>query len=196
MTSRSWRTFYKHIGIKELKRGWKMPYLAEKFRGVTPQSDIADAKTGEVIARAGEKITARRSRELAENGVKEILISPEDLAGRFIAEDIVELSTGKIFAEAGDELDAGLLAELKDQKVKEFHILDIDYVNVGAFIRNTLHIDKNANTQEALMDVYRVMRPGEPPTIEAATSAVQRLVLRRGALRPISRRPREDEHAP
>ncbi|MBN9290395.1 MAG: DNA-directed RNA polymerase subunit beta, partial [Hyphomicrobium denitrificans] len=162
--------FYKHIPIKESKRGWKMPYIPEKFRGITPQSDIADAKTGEVIARQGEKITARRARELAESGVKEILISAEDLAGRFIAEDIVDLETGKIFAEAGDELDANLLAELKEQKVKEFHILDIDYVNVGAFIRNTLNIDKNANQQEALMDIYRVMRPGEPPTIEAATA--------------------------
>ena len=162
--------FYKHIPIKESKRGWKMPFLPEKFRGVTPQSDIADAKTGEVIARATEKITARRSREIAESGVKEILISAEDLSGRFIAEDIVDLETGKIFAEAGDELDANLLAELKEQKVKEFNILDIDYVNTGAFIRNTLNIDKNANQQEALMDIYRVMRPGEPPTIEAATA--------------------------
>ena len=167
--------FYKHIPIKESKRGWKMPYFADKFRGVTPQSDIADAKTGEVIARQGEKITARRAREIAESGVKEILISAEDLAGRFIAEDIVDLETGKIFAEAGDELDAELLTELKGQKVKEFHILDIDYINVGAFIRNTLNIDKNANQQEALMDIYRVMRPGEPPTIEAATALFQGL---------------------
>ena len=167
--------FYKHIPIKESKRGWKMPYFPEKFRGVTPQSDIADAKTGEVVARQGEKITARRAREIAESGVKEILISAEDLAGRFIAEDIVDLDTGKIFAEAGDELDANLLAELKEQKVKEFHILDIDYVNTGAFIRNTLNIDKNANQQEALMDIYRVMRPGEPPTIEAATALFQGL---------------------
>ncbi|MGE0053972.1 MAG: DNA-directed RNA polymerase subunit beta [Hyphomicrobium sp.] len=162
--------FYNHISVKESKRGWKMPYIAEKFRGFTPQSDVTDAKTGEVIARAGEKITARKARELAENGLKEILVSAEDLSGRFIAEDIVDLDTGKIFAEAGDELDANLLAELKEQKVKEFHVLDIDYVNIGAFIRNTLHIDKNANTQEALMDIYRVMRPGEPPTIEAATA--------------------------
>ncbi|HVJ78564.1 MAG TPA: DNA-directed RNA polymerase subunit beta, partial [Hyphomicrobium sp.] len=162
--------FYKHIPIKESKRGWKMPYIPEKFRGITPQSDIADAKTGEVIARQGEKITARRARELAESGIKEILISADDLAGRFIAEDIVDLESGMIFAEAGDELDANLLAELKEQKVKEFHILDIDYVNIGAFIRNTLNIDKNANQQEALMDIYRVMRPGEPPTIEAATA--------------------------
>ena len=100
----------------------------EKFRGFTPQSDLADAKTGEVIARAGEKITARKARELAESGLKEILVSAEDLAGRFIAEDIVDLETGKIFAEAGDELDAKLLAELKEQKVKEFHVLDIDHV--------------------------------------------------------------------
>ncbi len=162
--------FYKHIPIKESKRGWKMPYLAEKFRGMTPQSDLADAKTGEVIVRQGEKITARRARELGESGLKEILVSAEDLAGRYIAEDVVDLSTGKIMAEAGGELDANLLAELKEEKVKEFHILDIDYVNVGAFIRNTLNVDKNANTQEALMDVYRVMRPGEPPTIEAATA--------------------------
>jgi DNA-directed RNA polymerase subunit beta len=167
--------FYKHIAVKESKRGWKMPYIPEKFRGFTPQSDIADAKTGEVVARATEKITARKSRELAENGLKEILVSAEDLSGRFIAEDIVDLETGKIFAEAGDELDAELLAELKEQKVKEFHVLDIDYVNIGAFIRNTLHIDKNANTQEALMDIYRVMRPGEPPTIEAATALFQGL---------------------
>ena len=162
--------FYKHISVKESKRGWKMPYLAEKFRGFTPQSDVADAKTGEVIARAGEKITARRARELVENGLKEILVSADDLAGRFIAEDIVDLETGIIYAEAGDELDVNLLAELKEQKVKEFHVLDIDYVNTGAFIRNTLNIDKNANSQEALMDIYRVMRPGEPPTIEAATA--------------------------
>ncbi len=162
--------FYKHIAVKESKRGWKMPYVPEKFRGFTPQSDIADAKTGEVVARAAEKITARKARELAENGLKEILVSAEDLSGRFIAEDIVDLETGKIFAEAGDELDSELLAELKEQKVKEFHVLDIDYINIGAFIRNTLHIDKNANTQEALMDIYRVMRPGEPPTIEAATA--------------------------
>ena len=162
--------FYKHIGIKESKRGWKMPFVPEKFRGMTPQSDLADAKSGEIIARQGEKITARRARELAEAGLKEILVSANDLAGRFIAEDIVDLETGKIFAEAGDELDANLLGELKEQKVKEFHILDIDYINIGAFIRNTLNIDKNANSQEALMDVYRVMRPGEPPTIEAATA--------------------------
>jgi DNA-directed RNA polymerase subunit beta len=164
------RTFYKSIPIRESKRGWRMPFVAEKMRGTTPLADLIDAKTGEVVVRAGEKIAARKARELAEAGLKEVLVSAEDLAGRYIAEDIVDLSTGRIYAEAGDELDDKLLAEIKEQKVKDFHILDIDHVTVGAFIRNTLNLDKNANQDEALMDIYRIMRPGEPPTIEAASN--------------------------
>ncbi|WP_295560009.1 DNA-directed RNA polymerase subunit beta, partial [uncultured Hyphomicrobium sp.] len=163
-------TFYKQISVKESKRGWKMPFMPEKMRGMTPLADLMDARSGDVVAKAGDKITARRARELAEGGLKEVLVSSEDLAGRYIAEDIVDLDNGQIYAEAGAELDAKLLAELKDQKVKEFHVLDIDHVNIGPFIRNTLNIDKNSNGDEALMDIYRVMRPGEPPTIDAATN--------------------------
>jgi DNA-directed RNA polymerase subunit beta len=161
-------TFYKSIPIKESKRGWRMPFAPDKMRGSTPLADLVDAKSGEVVAKAGEKISARKARELAESGLKEVLVSSEDLAGRYLAEDIVDMATGQIFGEAGDELDDKLLAEIKDQKIKDFPILDIDHVTVGAFIRNTLNIDKNANRVEALMDIYRVMRPGEPPTIEAA----------------------------
>ncbi|MFN3869552.1 MAG: DNA-directed RNA polymerase subunit beta, partial [Hyphomicrobiaceae bacterium] len=163
-------TFYKKIAIKDSKHGWKMPFMPEKLRGVTPMADLRDAKSGDVVIKAGEKLTARKAREMAEEGLKELLVASEDLAGKYLAEDIVDMATGRIFAEAGAELDAKLLAELKDQKVKEFPVLDIDHVNIGAFIRNTLNIDKNANSQEALMDIYRVMRPGEPPTIEAATA--------------------------
>ncbi|MFV0366859.1 MAG: DNA-directed RNA polymerase subunit beta, partial [Hyphomicrobiaceae bacterium] len=162
--------FYNKIGIKDSKHGWKMPFVPEKMRGVTPAADLRDAKSGDVIIKAGDKVTARKARELAEGGLKEVLIASEDLSGKYLAEDIVDLSTGQIYAEAGAELDPKLLAELKDQKIKEFPILDIDHVNIGPFIRNTLNVDKNANTQEALMDIYRVMRPGEPPTIEAATA--------------------------
>ncbi len=183
-TRRSSGTFYNTIAIKDGKHGWKMPFVAEKMRGVSPVADLKDAKTGDVVVKAGEKITARKARELAEKGLKEVLMASEDLAGRYIAEDVVNMQTGQIYAEAGDELDAKLLAELKDQKIKEFHILDIDHVNVGAFIRNTLNVDKNANSQEALMDIYRVMRPGEPPTHRGGDVAVPWPVLRFRALRP------------
>ncbi len=139
--------FYKHIPIKGIEARLENAVPCREVPRRDPAVDIADAKTGEVIARATEKITARRSREIAESGVKEILISAEDLAGRFIAEDIIDHETGKIFAEAGDELDANLLAELKEVKVKEFHILDIDYVNVGAIYPQ--HVEHRQERQSA-----------------------------------------------
>jgi len=163
-------TFYDQIVIKNGKRGWKMPFDQKKLRGMTPAAELMDAKTGEVIVKAGEKITARRARELSEGGLKEILVSSEDLAGRYLDEDIVNMDTGQIYAEAGDELNDEMLTLFKELKVKSFQILDIDHVNVGAFIRNTLAVDKNSSQNEALMDIYRVMRPGEPPTPEAAAN--------------------------
>src|SRR6202158_6319497 len=163
-------SFYKTITVKESKRGWKVPFVAEKMRGMTPTADLVDARSGEVVAKAGEKMTAKRARELAEEGLKEVLFNAEDLAGRYLAEDIVNLQTGQIYGEAGEELTPKLLEALKEAKIKDFPILDIDHVTIGAFIRNTLNIDKNSNHEEALMDVYRVMRPGEPPTLDAAQS--------------------------
>ena len=98
-------TFYSQIPVKESKRGWKMPFDASKIRGMTPLGDLIDAKSGDVVAKAGEKITARKARELAEAGLKEVLVSAEDLSGRYIGEDVVDLESGQIYAEAGDELD-------------------------------------------------------------------------------------------
>ncbi len=167
--------FYDQIVIKDSKRGWKMPFVPKKMRGMTPVADLMDGKTGEVVLKAGEKIAARRARELSEGGLKEVLVSSEDLAGRYLAEDIVNMDTGQIYAEAGAELNDEMLVEFKDLKVKSFQILDIDHINVGAFIRNTLAIDKNSGQNDALMDVYRVMRPGEPPTVDAATKLFRSL---------------------
>ena len=160
-------TFYGKVTIKDSKRGWRMPFVRENWRGTAPTTDLVDAKTGEVVSKAGDKITARKARELAENGLKEVLVTSEELAGTYIAEDIVDMTDGRIYGEAGDEVEADLLAELKDQKIKQFDILDIDHVTVGAFMRNTLKIDKAGGREQALMDIYRVMRPGEPPTLEA-----------------------------
>ena len=170
-------TFYKALVVKDSKKGWKMPFAAEKLRGVTPVADVIDAKSGEVIAKGGEKITARRARELGEEGVAEVLASVEDLAGRYLAEDIVDMQTGRIFGEAGEEIDAKLLEALRESKIKDFPILDIDHVAIGGYIRNTLNVDKNSNREEALLDVYRVMRPGEPPTLDAAEALFHGLMF-------------------
>ena len=170
-------TFYQSIEVKRTKGGWTIPFRAEKMRGTTPVTDVIDARSGEVVIKAGEKVAARRARELAEGGLTEVLVGTEELAGRYLAEDIVNMDDGRIYGDAGAEIDAKLLAMLEEVGVETFPILDIDHLNIGGYIRNTLNVDKNANRQEALMDIYRVMRPGEPPTLEAGEALFHSLLF-------------------
>jgi len=168
-------TFYDTIQFKATKDGWKMPFRPDRMRGIKPMTDLIDAKTGKVAIEAGRKITARLANKLAEEGLKELQVRDEDLYGRYLAEEVLNPETGEIYGEAGEEIDEKLLETLKDLGLKEIPILDIDHVNIGGFIRNTLAADKNSNPEEALLDIYRVMRPGEPPTPEAAKTLFEGL---------------------
>ncbi len=160
-------TFYDRVTYTRDSDGWRMPFDPKKARGLKAEADLIDANSGEVILEAGKKLTARKAKELSEGGVDALRVTDEDLFGRYIAEDMVDASTGAIFAEAGDELDETVIAALVEAGYSELPVLDIDHVNIGAYMRNTLAADKNATREEALFDIYRVMRPGEPPTIEA-----------------------------
>ena len=128
-----------------------------------------------MIAEAGKKITARLAKQLKEKKVKALRVTDEALIGRYLAEDIVNLTTGEIHAEAGDEVTAKLLETLAEIGQKKLQLLEIDHVNVGGYIRNTLAVDKNQNREDALFDIYRVMRPGEPPTVDTAEAMFQSL---------------------
>lgn len=161
-------TFYNTITFKRAKDGWRIPYTVDRFKGLKLVSDLVDADSGEVVAEAGKKLTARAARVLAENGLKAIKANEDDLYGSYLAEDIVNYETGEIYLEAGDEIDEKTLKVLLDTGVDEINVLDIDHVNIGAYIRNTLTADKNQSRQDALFDIYRVMRPGEPPTMDTA----------------------------
>ena len=167
-------TFYKKVAYtlvddaKSDEKYWRIPYDPERMRGVKASVDLIDADSGDVVVEAGRKLTVRGARQLAEKGVKALKAVDEDLFGQYIAEDIYDPNTGEIFAEAGDELDAKLLGTLVELGLQELQILDIDHINVGPYIRNTLAVDKNSSREDALFDIYRVMRPGEPPTIETA----------------------------
>ncbi|APF37879.1 DNA-directed RNA polymerase subunit beta [Chelatococcus daeguensis] len=161
-------TFYDKVHYAKDKDGWRMPFDAGRMKGFKAVSDLIDADSGEVVLEAGKKLTARAARLLEEKGVKALRASDEDLYGQYIAEDLVDLSTGEIHAEAGEEITAKLLATLVEQGFTDIPVLDIDHVNIGPYIRNTLAVDKNSSREEALFDIYRVMRPGEPPTLETA----------------------------
>ncbi len=179
--------YYDTVDFKLKKKsdpraGWITRFFPERVAGTRPSADIVDAHTGEVIAEAGKKITPRAARKLAaEGGTTEILVPFEAIVGRFAARDIINEETGAIYVEAGDELTwefdkdgetviGGTLKELLDAGITEIPVLDIDNVNIGPYIRNTMALDKNMNRETALMDIYRVMRPGEPPTVDTASA--------------------------
>src|ERR1700678_3200132 len=168
-------TFYKKINYKRTKDGWRVPFDATRFRGYSTINDLIDADTGKVVLEAGKKLTVRAARQLQEKGLKALRMSDEELVGNYVAEDLVNPKTGEIHSEAGEEITDKLLKVLNEQGYKELPILDIDHVNVGAYIRNTLHADKNMTREDALFDIYRVMRPGEPPTIDSAQTMFQSL---------------------
>ncbi|PZF76754.1 DNA-directed RNA polymerase subunit beta [Aestuariivirga litoralis] len=161
-------TFYKTVTYKLTKNGWKTPFDAQRFKGIKPSVDLIDAKTGAVVVEAGKKITPRLARKIAEDGVKELLVRDEDLYGLYLADELVNEKTGEIYAEAGDEISEKLLNQLKDAGYAELNLLDIDHINNGPYIRNTLKADKVESYEQALVEIYRVMRPGEPPTRETA----------------------------
>ncbi|MGQ7791955.1 DNA-directed RNA polymerase subunit beta [Faunimonas sp. B44] len=168
-------TFYDHVTATRDGDGWRVPFDPDKLRGAKPTEDLIDAATGEVVVEAGKKVTARTARQIKEKGVIALRVSAEALIGRYLAEDIVNYQTGEIYAEAGDEISDKTLARFEEIGLTDVPLLEIDHVNVGGYIRNTLAADKNENREDALFDIYRVMRPGEPPTVDTAEAMFQSL---------------------
>jgi DNA-directed RNA polymerase subunit beta len=168
-------TFYRKVTYKRQKDGWRVPFDANRFRGYKAINDLVDADSGKVVLEAGKKLTVRQARQLGEKGLKALRMTDQELVGHYIAEDLVNPKTGEIYAEAGEEISEKNLKTLNEAGYKELPLLDIDHVNVGAYIRNTLSVDKNMTREDALFDIYRVMRPGEPPTLDTAQNMFQSL---------------------
>jgi DNA-directed RNA polymerase subunit beta len=174
--------YYDTVNFQVVKgKGWKTKFFPERVRGTRPIYDLIDAATGEVIAEAGKKVTPRAVKKLIDEGkVTELLVPFDQIIGKFVSQDLINEETGAIYVEAGDELTAeydkegemigGSLKDLMDAGFVDIPVLDIDNVNVGPYMRNTMMQDKNLSRDTALMDIYRVMRPGEPPTIDAASA--------------------------
>jgi DNA-directed RNA polymerase subunit beta len=168
-------TFYRKVTYKRQKDGWRVPFDANRFRGYKAINDLVDADSGKVVLEAGKKLTVRQARQLGEKGLRALRMTDQELVGHYIAEDLVNPKTGEIHAEAGEEISEKTLKALNEAGYKELPLLDIDHVNVGAYIRNTLAVDKNMTREDALFDIYRVMRPGEPPTLDTAQNMFQSL---------------------
>ncbi|MBY4636224.1 DNA-directed RNA polymerase subunit beta [Sphingopyxis sp. XHP0097] len=160
--------FYDRLVFERAENGWKVPFVVENWRGSKPAFDVVDAKTGEVVFAAGHKISPRLANKAAKDGLDTLLIPTEEIFGRYSAYDLINESTGEIYIEAGDEVTAENLEKMDAAGIDKLVLLDIDHNNTGPWIRNTLKADKAEDRDQALSDIYRVMRPGEPPTRETA----------------------------
>ena len=160
--------FYQTVSFKKDKKGWKTAYDPELLKGQKLAFDLVDAKTGKVVFEKGQKLISGKAKKLQKDGLEEYLLPEEELYGRFIATDIVDEKTGEVVLEAGDELTEDDFQKLNEMKMKELPLLHVDYVRVGPYIRNTLVADKNTTREEALIDIYKIMRPGELPVVETA----------------------------
>jgi len=165
--------FYKSEDYTKYKDGWKKDFKAENIVG--GKSLFPLVSKGKVIVEQGKKFTPRLLKQLEEKNIKELEISNDELIGKFISKDIVNIETGEIFAEAGEEITEELIALFELEKIKSIPVLVIDNINSSPFLRNTLALDKSIDKETALFEIYKILRPGEPPTVESATALFESL---------------------
>ena len=157
------------IGKKKIE----LALVPSRLRGDTAGFDIKAGK--QVIVEAGKRITARHIKQLEEAGVDKLEVSQEFLVGRTIAHDAVDAETGELLAKANDEITEEIAKLLVEKGVKQVQTLFTNDLDHGPFISDTLRIDPTSNALEAMVEIYRMMRPGEPPTKEAAQNLFHNL---------------------
>jgi len=155
------------------KEGWRLTLVPDRLRGDTATFDIK--VKGKVIVEEGRRITARAIRELEKAGVKHLVVPADYLQGKIVAHDVVDASSGELIARANDELTAEQIEALEKAGITELKTLFVNDLDHGPYISSTLRIDSSATAVEAPVEIYRMMRPGEPPTKEAAQNLFHNL---------------------
>ncbi|MEW8193550.1 MAG: DNA-directed RNA polymerase subunit beta, partial [Candidatus Thiodiazotropha sp.] len=155
------------------KKTLKVDLVPERLRGETVSFDIK--VSNKVIVEAGRRITARHIRDLEKAGVKKLDVPRDFVYGKVLAHNIIDKGTGELIAEANTEITDELFERLIENGVKKLNTLFTNDLDHGAFISDTLRIDPTTNELEAQVEIYRMMRPGEPPTKEAAQNLFNNL---------------------
>ena len=167
-------TFFDTSKITLKKSGAKLELVPERLRGETAVFDIR-SRTGKVLVPDGKRITARHVKMIEDAGVKALEVPDEYLLGKIAANTIVDKESGEILVDANAELTEELLEQLRDAGVKNMNVLYVNDLDRGPYISSTLNIDPTSNELEALVEIYRMMRPGEPPTKDAAQNLFRNL---------------------
>ncbi|MGL4933087.1 MAG: DNA-directed RNA polymerase subunit beta, partial [Aeromonas sp.] len=166
-------TFFETIGFEVKDGKLMMDLVPERLRGETATFDIV--ANGAVVVETGRRVTARHIRQLEKDAVTQIEVPVEYVVGKVAAKDYAHPQTGEMVATANQALSLEAIANLSQAGFKHFEVLFTNELDHGAYISETLRVDSSSNRLEALVEIYRMMRPGEPPTREAAEQLFENL---------------------
>ncbi|MDB9897549.1 DNA-directed RNA polymerase subunit beta [Gammaproteobacteria bacterium] len=167
------QNFYEIDDVHVEKEGISIELIPSRLRGQTLPVDLK-IKT-KVIVEANKRITARHVRELEQANISSLKVSDDFLIGKVLAKDVFNQETGEVLIPANTEIDVTVIEALRESKVEELHCLYINELDKGPYISTTLRADPTSNRLEALVEIYRMMRPGEPPTKDSAEQLFQNL---------------------
>ena len=146
----------------------------DHLAGQRASTDVVSG-SGEVLVKANRKFTRAAIRKLTEEGIEAIPVSAEDLVGKVVASDIIDEATGEVVIECNSELTEAKLDELKEKGINVFSVLFIDHLYVGSYLSDTLRVDKVDTAEDAIIEIFRRLRPGDPPTVKTATTLFESL---------------------
>ncbi|MCW8998675.1 MAG: DNA-directed RNA polymerase subunit beta, partial [Kangiellaceae bacterium] len=167
--------FYDTDAVEVDKDGvFTLDLIPERLRGETANFDIK-GKRGKVMVEGGRRVTVRHIKELEKAGITQIEIPSDFLVGKAVAKEIIDEETGEILVEANAEVTEELLAKVQEAGITRFETLYTNDLDCGPYISDTLRVDPTNSPLEALIEIYRMMRPGEPPTKESAEALFENL---------------------
>ncbi len=161
-------TFYDNINYKRNDYGWQFKENLSFYKSKILAFDLLDSSNGKVLFNKGTKLNQKAINDIKKKNISNLSVDESSLIGLYIASDIIDEKNGKIFYEAGYEIDEDFVNFINSNKINKLDILKVDNIEIGSYIRNTLLLDKARSREEALFEVFKILRPGEPPTIETA----------------------------
>ena len=167
--------FYDNITCKKNDYGWQFKEDLSFYKGKILNYNILDSKNGKILITKGTKVNQKIINDVKKKNSSTITIDNDSLVGHYLASDIIDENTGKIFFEAGFEIDETFNDFINQNNITKIDILKVDNIEIGSYVRSTLQLDKARSREEALFEVFKILRPGEPPTIETAENLFNNL---------------------
>ncbi len=170
------RAFYpiEHV-VYETTRGVFAKRVSELLAGQAPTEDIVDPKSGEMIAKADRKISRATAKRLTSVGLETVPIGTDELLGKYLAHDVIDETTGEVVVGINEEVTPDVLDKIRLKGIREFSVLYMENPRLDTCMRDTVASDKSRTQEEALLEIYRRLRPGDPPTKETAKALFENL---------------------